>query len=90
MKGGPEMVTVPAKQILSRNKSAEWFGADHTMNLYRGCSHGCIYCDSRSQCYGDDSFDTVKVKEDALTLLRDELRRKTRPGLVTMGSMSDP
>lgn len=82
--------TVPAKHILTRNKSTEWFGTDHTMNLYRGCSHGCIYCDSRSQCYGDENFDTVKVKENALTLLRDELRRKTRPAFIAMGSMSDP
>ena len=82
--------TIPARHILTRNKSTEWFGTDHTMNLYRGCSHGCIYCDSRSQCYGDENFDTVKVKENALTLLRDELRRKTRPAFIAMGSMSDP
>ena len=82
--------TIPAKHILTRNRSTEWFGTDHTMNLYRGCCHGCIYCDSRSQCYGDESFDTVKVKENALTLLRDELRRKTRPAFIAMGSMSDP
>jgi len=84
------MDTVPAKHILTRNKSTAWFGTDHTMNLYRGCCHGCIYCDSRSECYGDDDFDRVKVKENALTLLRDELRRKVRPAFVTMGSMSDP
>ena len=84
------METIPAKHILIRNKSAEWFGTDHTVNLYRGCSHGCIYCDSRSRCYGDDRFDTVKVKENALELLRDELRRKVRPPYVGMGSMSDP
>lgn len=84
------MEFLPAKHILLRNKSTSWFGTDHTMNLYRGCSHGCIYCDSRSACYGDDRFDTVKAKEDALTILRDELRRKVRPGFVGMGSMSDP
>ena len=84
------METVPAKRILTRNKSTDWFGTDHTMNLYRGCSHGCIYCDSRSECYRDDTFDTVKVKEKALELLRDELRRKTRPAFIGMGSMSDP
>ena len=84
------METVPAKHILTRNKSTDWFGTDHTMNLYRGCSHGCIYCDSRSECYRDDTFDTVKVKEKALELLRDELRRKTRPAFIGMGSMSDP
>ena len=84
------MEQVPAKHILTRNRSTGWFGADHTMNLYRGCCHGCIYCDSRSECYGDDSFDMVKQKKDALVLLRDELRRKVRPALIAMGSMSDP
>lgn len=84
------METIPAKHILTRNKSTDWFGTDHTMNLYRGCSHGCIYCDSRSECYRDDTFDTVKVKEKALELLRDELRRKVRPAFIGMGSMSDP
>ena len=81
---------IPAKHILTRNKSIEWFGTDHTMNLYRGCPHGCIYCDSRSECYGDDDFDRVKVKEKALELLRDELRRKVRPAFIAMGSMTDP
>ena len=84
------MEYISAKHILIRNKSTQWFGTDHTVNLYRGCSHGCIYCDSRSQCYGDDRFDTVKVKKNALELLRDELRRKVRPSFVGMGSMSDP
>ena len=84
------METVPAKHILIRNRSTEWFGTDHTVNLYRGCCHGCIYCDSRSECYGDDSFDTVKKKDNALELLRNELRRKVRPAFIGMGSMSDP
>lgn len=84
------MDTIPAKRILTRNKSTDWFGTDHTMNLYRGCSHGCIYCDSRSECYRDDDFDRVKVKENVLELLRNELRRKTRPAFIAMGSMSDP
>lgn len=84
------MEYIPAKHILIRNKSTAWFGTDHTMNLYRGCSHGCIYCDSRSECYRNDDFEHVKVKENALELLRNELRRKVRPALVGMGSMSDP
>lgn len=84
------MEYIPAKHILIRNKSTDWFGADHTMNLYRGCPHGCIYCDSRSECYRDDDFDRVKGKENALEIFRDELRRKVRPAFIAMGSMSDP
>ena len=81
---------IPAKHILIRNKSTAWFGTDHTMNLYRGCPHGCIYCDSRSDCYRIDDFGRVRAKENALPLLRDELARKVRPGFVGLGSMSDP
>ena len=84
------METVPAKHLLHRSKSTAWFGTDHTMNLYRGCCHGCLYCDSRSTCYQDPDFDTVKVKADALRLLRDDLARKARPALINMGAMSDP
>jgi len=84
------MEYIPAKHILFRNKSPAWFGTDHTMNLYRGCCHGCIYCDSRSACYQNPDFDTVKAKEDALRLLRDDLSHKARPAFVSMGSMSDP
>lgn len=81
---------VPAKHLLHRNKSTEWFGTDHTLNLYRGCCHGCIYCDSRSACYQNWDFDTVKAKADALRILRDDLARKVRPAFIGMGSMSDP
>ncbi len=81
---------IPAKHLLIRNKTTAWFGTDHTVNLYRGCCHGCIYCDSRSDCYHNGPFDLVRAKKDALPLLRDELRRKIRPGTVGMGSMSDP
>jgi len=81
---------ISAKHILMRNKSTQWFGTEYTMNLYRGCCHGCIYCDSRSECYQNEDFDTVKAKENALELLRNELRRKVKPVLIGMGSMSDP
>lgn len=84
------MEYVPAKHILHRSKSTEWFGTDHTVNLYRGCCHGCIYCDSRSDCYHIEDFDRVKAKAAALRLLRDNLAGLTRPAFITMGSMSDP
>lgn len=83
------METIPAKTILGRTKGG-WFGTDYMMNLYRGCCHGCIYCDSRSDCYGIDDFERVRAKENALAILRDELRRKVRTGVVGTGSMSDP
>lgn len=84
------MKTIPAKTILQRNKSTEWFGNDYNMNLYRGCCHGCIYCDSRSDCYRIENFDEVCAKENALVILRDELRRKVRRGVIGTGAMSDP
>lgn len=84
------MKEIPAKTILQRNKSSDWFGNDYNMNLYRGCCHGCIYCDSRSDCYRIENFDEVCAKENALQILRDELRRKIRPGVIGTGAMSDP
>ena len=81
---------IPAKHILIRSKSTAWFGTDHTVNLYRGCCHGCLYCDSRSDCYRNPNFDRVTAKADALRILRDELARKVRPAFIAMGAMSDP
>lgn len=84
-----ELPLVPAKKIIQRVKDKSWFGLDYNMNLYRGCCHGCVYCDSRSECYGIADFDTVCAKENALRLIRDELRRLPC-GVVATGSMSDP
>ena len=61
------------------------------MNLYRGCSHGCIYCDSRSKCYHmDHDFEDIEVKENAVELLENALRRKRRKCMLSMGAMTDP
>lgn len=61
------------------------------MNLYRGCSHGCIYCDSRSKCYHmDHAFEDIEVKENAIELLEDALRRKRSKCMLGTGSMTDP
>lgn len=84
------METIPAKTILAKGKSLSWFGAEYNMNVYRGCCHGCIYCDSRSTCYQNFEFDRVKVKENALAILSQELKRKIRTGVVATGAMSDP
>ena len=64
------MEYLPAKHLLHRSRDTRWFGTDHTMNIYRGCCHGCLYCDSRSACYQNPDFDTVKAKADALRILR--------------------
>ncbi|MDR1414354.1 MAG: radical SAM protein [Odoribacteraceae bacterium] len=80
----------PAKTILQKSAHGErWFGIDYNMNLYRGCPHGCIYCDSRSACYRVDNFDTVRGKRDALAILERELRARRQPGIVGLGAMSD-
>lgn len=84
------MEQVSAKTIVTKTKNNGWFGLDYNMNIYRGCCHGCIYCDSRSDCYRIDDFDQVKAKENALSIIRDDLRRKVRSGVVGSGSMSDP
>jgi DNA repair photolyase len=82
---------IDAKTILSGySKSNPWFGCHYNMNLYKGCSHGCIYCDSRSECYHIDNFDTVKAKKDAINILERELRGKRRTGVIGLGAMSDP
>lgn len=83
--------TVRARSILHkvRYDGNEWFGIDYNMNLYRGCCHGCIYCDSRSECYHIDDFDRVSVKFDALAILRRELRSRRTRGIVGIGAMSD-
>ena len=61
------------------------------MNLYRGCQHGCIYCDSRSRCYHiDHRFEDVAVKRNAVELLELALKRKRRPCMIGTVSMSDP
>lgn len=73
---------VEAKGILS---------AQNGMNLYRGCTHGCIYCDSRSICYQmPHAFEDIEVKQNAPQLLEAALRRKRKPCMIGTGAMSDP
>ncbi len=86
---GSSVPLIPAKTILSGYRENGWFASQYTMNLYKGCCHGCIYCDSRSECYGIEQFDTVRAKDRALELLDRELRSKRRKGVVVNGSMSD-
>lgn len=73
---------VKAKGILSQSNG---------MNLYRGCQHGCIYCDSRSHCYQmTHAFEDIEVKENALTLLEQALKARKKPCMIGTGAMSDP
>jgi DNA repair photolyase len=84
------MKFIKTKTILTKvNYGKDWYGVDYNMNLYRGCSHGCIYCDSRSNCYHIDNFDVPKGKENALEILEKELSKKKDHGVVGIGSMSD-
>lgn len=72
---------VTSKSILSK---------DNGMNLYRGCTHGCIYCDSRSEVYNmDHDFEDIEVKQNSLELLKKELIKKT-PSMIGTGAMTDP
>lgn len=63
---------------------------NNTINLYRGCTHGCIYCDSRSSCYQIDDFENIIIKKDALTKLSDELKGKRTKTILRTGAMCDP
>lgn len=82
---------IPAKTIISGFKTNEkWFGNHYNMNIYKGCNHGCIYCDSRSDCYHIDNFDKIRVKDNAVSIIEEELRKKRKTGIVATGAMSDP
>lgn len=84
------MKFIKAKTILSKVKYGDmWYGTLYNMNLYKGCSHGCIYCDSRSSCYNIDNFDMVRGKENALYILEKELSKKKEMGVIGIGAMSD-
>lgn len=76
---------VNAKGILTGN------GGHYGMNIYRGCSHGCIYCDSRSRCYQfTHMFEDIEVKQNAPELLEKALKSKRKKCMIGTGAMSDP
>ena len=86
------MEFIPTKTIISSsyNENPNWFGINYNMNIYKGCCHGCIYCDSRSSCYQIIDFDRVRIKENSIDIIRKELQSKRRKGVVGTGAMSDP
>jgi len=83
---------IQAKVLLAHVRQPDpWFGLRYNVNLYRGCQHRCIYCDSRSECYQIEHFDReVLVKANAVELLQKELARKRVVGTIGLGSMNDP
>jgi DNA repair photolyase len=83
---------ITAKTLLSNVKQPDpYFGLKYNLNLYRGCQHRCIYCDSRSECYQIEAFDRdVLVKVNAPELLASELTHKRKKGTIGTGSMNDP
>jgi DNA repair photolyase len=86
------VIEIRAKTILATiGRPDGVFGLKYNMNLYRGCQHQCIYCDSRSACYEIENFNhDVLVKINALELLEKELARKRVKGVIGTGSMNDP
>ena len=82
------MEFIEVTQILNKNKTE--FNCDYTLDLYKGCDLGCIYCDGRSSCYKNKKFDEVKVKKDCISLLNKELKNKKKKGIISMGILSDP
>ncbi len=76
------MQEITAKTLLS---------AKNSFNVYRGCTHGCIYCDSRSEIYGKTyTFEDVEIKTNAVELLEKELSKKRKKSMLVTGAMTDP
>lgn len=85
------MEYIPTKTIVSNYKdNPHWFGINYNMNIYKGCCHGCIYCDSRSNCYQIIDFDRVRIKENSIEIIKKDLTSKRKKGVVGTGAMSDP
>jgi DNA repair photolyase len=81
---------IHTKTILNHVKQPDsYFGLKYNMNLYRGCQHQCIYCDSRSDCYRIENFADIHVKVNAIDLLTDVVPRKRVRGTIGFGSMND-
>lgn len=83
---------IQAKSILSpiKNGPDKYFGIAYNMNIYRGCQHGCIYCDTRSNVYNVGDLSHIRIKENAVELLDLTIRRIKRKNTIGTGSMNDP
>ncbi|MCL2008184.1 MAG: radical SAM protein [Treponema sp.] len=86
------MEFIDAKTIVTNGGPNNYYlKSEYVMNIYRGCNHGCIYCYARSNYYektGD--FDCVRAKKDALRIVRDDLLKKRKTGVILTGGVSDP
>jgi len=86
-----EAVIIYEGKIVHYVKVKGILSAKNGMNLYRGCLHGCIYCDSRSKCYHiEHDFEDIEVKENAIELLENALKHKRKKCMIGTGSMTDP
>ena len=81
---------ITAKTILTKVKNDSYFGLTYNMNLYRGCQHACIYCDTRSKCYQLGELSQIRYKSNSIELLEKELYSKKTKGTIGFGSMNDP
>ena len=83
---------IDAKTIVTNGgPDNNYLKAEYVMNIYRGCSHGCIYCYARSNYYEKtDNFDRIRAKNDALRIIRDNLLKKRKTGVILTGGVSDP
>lgn len=85
------MEFIEAKKIVSGYiESNNWFGLNYNMNIYQGCCHKCIYCDSRSSCYNIIDFDRVRAKKNSTEIIEQDLKSKRKKGVIGTGAMSDP
>jgi len=85
------MEYISAKKLISQYiPNNSWFDINYNMNIYKGRCRGCIYCDSRSECYQIEDFDRVRAKEKAVEAIGKELKGKRKKGVIGTGAMSDP
>lgn len=86
------MELIAAKNIITNcTPNINYLAFEYVMNLYRGCNHGCIYCYARSNYYEKtEHFEAIRAKKDALRIVRDDLQRKVKSGVVLTGGVSDP
>ncbi len=90
MKNGP-LTPSPRAHFVEAKGILTGSSGHYGMNIYRGCSHGCIYCDSRSLCYRfTHPFEDIEVKQNAPELLEAALKSKRRKCMIGTGAMSDP